>query len=110
MKNCCSRAASKTEWYRAHMPAIVAHTFSMKQIEKWRWRHRWAGKMVDGKLYYTEAEIRARHPEAVSIEGSMKVFEVPETPEEIAAAERSITRAPNREFRSDGPIKKMWEK
>jgi hypothetical protein len=51
-------------------------------------------KWSDGKLYYTEEEIRREHPEAVQVPGSRKVFEIPETDEERRAAADSIFRPP----------------
>jgi hypothetical protein len=68
----------------------------MKQIEKWRWRTRWAGtgRMTPGKVHYTEAEIRARHPEAERVPGSMIIVEVPETDAERDAIHESFRRPP----------------
>lgn len=72
----------------------------MKKVEKWRWRTLWAGKMMDGKVYYTEAEIRATHPEAERVPGSGKLVDVPETDAEREAAFQSMCRAP-RNFRPE---------
>jgi hypothetical protein len=36
----------------------------MKQVKKWRWRYRWAGRMVTGWLHCTADEVRALHLEA----------------------------------------------
>jgi hypothetical protein len=58
----------------------------MKQIEKWRWRIRWAGHMTTTQAHFTEAEIRQHHPEAVRIDGSMVAMELPDTSEERDAA------------------------
>jgi hypothetical protein len=70
----------------------------MKQVEKWRWRTLWIGKMLAGKIHYTEAEIRARHPEAERVPGSMILVEVPETDAEREALYEA-TRRPPKEFR-----------
>jgi hypothetical protein len=72
----------------------------MKTVEKWRWRTLWAGRMRDGKLYYTEAEILARHPEAERIAGTMRLVDVPETDEERQAADETMRR-PARNFRPE---------
>ncbi len=58
----------------------------MKQIEKWRWRIRWTGRMTTTRAHFTEAEIRVENPEAVRVEGTRVVVEVPETEAERAAA------------------------
>lgn len=60
----------------------------MKQIEKWLWRIRWAGHMTTTRAHFTEAEIRTHHPEAVRVEGSMKLAEVPDTDAEREATMR----------------------
>jgi hypothetical protein len=31
-------------------------------VEKWLWRYKWVGKMIDGKLYYSAEEIKRLHP------------------------------------------------
>jgi hypothetical protein len=69
----------------------------MKQVPKWLWRHKWAGKMIDGKLYYTAEEIKPQHPEATPILGSMKLFEVPETEAELNAI-LDLQRRPPKNF------------
>lgn len=58
----------------------------MKQVEKYLWRYRWAGRSVTSSFHMTEEEVRKAHPEAVKVPGSMKVFEVLETEEERRAA------------------------
>jgi hypothetical protein len=59
----------------------------VKQIEKWKWRIRWAGRWTTTRIAYTEAEVRREHPEAVRIEASRVVVERPETEDEIQAAQ-----------------------
>jgi hypothetical protein len=58
----------------------------MKQIERWLWRYKWAGRMVTGRVHMTEEEVRREHPAAVRVDGTMRVVEEPETDEEIRAA------------------------
>lgn len=72
----------------------------MKQVEKWRWRTLWAGRMVAGKVHYTADEIKARHPEAQPVPGSMKVVDVPETEAEWDAVYEAMRRQP-RNFRPE---------
>jgi hypothetical protein len=72
----------------------------MKQIEKWRWRTLWAGKMTAGKVHYTADEIKATHPEAEPVPGSMKLVDIPETDEEWEAVYEA-TRRPQRNFKPD---------
>lgn len=69
----------------------------MRKVEKFLWRTIWAGRMVKGKLYYTEAEIKAIHPEAELIPGSGKIFEYAETEEEKNAAYQAMSR-PGKNF------------
>jgi hypothetical protein len=67
----------------------------MKKVEKWLWRTRWAGKMTPGKVHYAAEEIKATHPEAEPVPGSMKVIEVPETDSEWEAAYEAMRRQPH---------------
>jgi hypothetical protein len=60
----------------------------MKQVERWQWRYRWAGRMVTGRVHMTEVEVHHEHPDAVRVEGTRRVDEVPETEEELQAARR----------------------
>jgi hypothetical protein len=76
----------------------------MKQVEKWKWRVIWAGRLTTTRIAYTEAEIRREHPEALKLEGSRIVVDLPETEAEIQAAQR----APRRDLNPDGSIRKMW--
>lgn len=66
----------------------------MKRVEKWLWKTLWIGKMVKGKVHYSEEEIRKTHPEAEKIPGTMKIVEYPETEEERKAAYRAMSRQP----------------
>ena len=61
----------------------------MKRIEQYRWRIQWAGRWKTTRRHCCEEEIRVEHPEAERIEGSVRVLEVPETSEEIAAHARA---------------------
>lgn len=58
----------------------------MRQLEKWRWRIRWAGRTMTTRAYFTEEEIRAQHPEALRVEASRIVVELPESKAEQDAA------------------------
>jgi hypothetical protein len=61
----------------------------MKREETWKWRIRWGGRWSTWDLYRTEAEIRREHPEAIKVEGTMRIRESAETPEELEAAWRA---------------------
>jgi hypothetical protein len=58
----------------------------MKLIERWQWRYKWAGRMVTGRVHMTRDEVMREHPDAVRVDGSLRVVEEPETDEEIRAA------------------------
>jgi hypothetical protein len=60
----------------------------MKQIEKWKWRIRWAGRWTTTRVAQTEAEVRREHPEATPVEGSRILVDLPETEAEIQALQR----------------------
>jgi hypothetical protein len=57
----------------------------VKQIEKWKWRIRWAGRWTTTQIARTEEDIRREHPEAIKVEASRIVVEMPETEAEIQA-------------------------
>lgn len=61
----------------------------MKNVDKWLWRIRWAGRMTTTRVHYTEDEIRVEHPEAVRVDTSRIVVQLPET-----EAERDQARQP----------------
>jgi hypothetical protein len=65
---------------------------SMKQVEKWKWRIRWAGAVTITRVHFTEAEIHREHPEAVKIPETRIVVDLPETDAEIQAAQRNPNR------------------
>jgi hypothetical protein len=58
----------------------------VKLVEKYRWRIRWAGRTTTTRVHFTEAEIRAEHPEAVRVDGSRMLVDLPDTEAERAAA------------------------
>lgn len=60
----------------------------MHQVEKWRWRIRWAGRWTTTRIPYTETEVRRAHPEAVRIEEMRILVDMPDTEAEIDAAMR----------------------
>jgi hypothetical protein len=78
----------------------------MKTVEKWIWKIRWAGRWTTTLVPFTEDQVRREHPEAVRVEGSRVLVDVPET--EAESQERQQQRAPRREIGPDGKIKKMW--
>jgi hypothetical protein len=59
----------------------------MKQVEKWTWRIRWAGRWTTTRIHYTEAEVRREHPEAERLPETRIVVDLPETEAEIQAAQ-----------------------
>lgn len=58
----------------------------MRSVEKWLWRIRWAGHMTTTRIHYTEQEIRRHHPEAVRVEASRVLVDLPETEQELQQA------------------------
>jgi hypothetical protein len=58
----------------------------MKTVEKWKWRVHWAGRMVVTRVPFTADEIKARHPDAIRMDGTRLVVELPETQAELDAA------------------------
>lgn len=55
----------------------------MREEVTFKWRIKWGGRWTTTSIHYTEAHIRTEHPEATVIEGSRKVRQVPDTPEEL---------------------------
>jgi hypothetical protein len=60
----------------------------MHQVEKWKWRIRWAGRSTTTRVAFTEAEIRREHPEAVKVEGSRVLVNLPDNDTEVRAFQR----------------------
>lgn len=60
----------------------------MKQEQRWLWRYRWGRKMVTSAVHMTEEQALKAHADAVRVEGSERVFEVPETAQELHEAWR----------------------
>jgi hypothetical protein len=58
----------------------------MRQVLKWKWRICWAGRMTTTRVHYTEAEIRREHPEAVRLDESRIIVQLPDTLEEFERA------------------------
>jgi len=54
----------------------------MKIEHQYRRMTLWNGKMSRTRYHCTAEEIRKNHPEAVRVEGSLRVMEIPETEEE----------------------------
>lgn len=65
----------------------------MKIEHTYRWMTKWNGKMSPTRYHCTEEQIRKSHPEAVRIEGSLVVQEIPETDEEWHARNLEIDTA-----------------
>jgi hypothetical protein len=60
----------------------------MKKVEYWKWRMKaetHGGKVYNTRHEMTEAEALRKDPNAVRVPGSMRIIEVAETPDEIAA-------------------------
>lgn len=57
----------------------------MKQEEVWQWRTLWVGKMTPTRYKCSEESIRAAHPEAVRVEGTMELRWIAEHPSEFCS-------------------------
>ena len=76
------------------------------------WRILWCGKWKHTRCHCTEEHILFEHPEAIRLESTLIIRDVPETDEEMQAMGRVgtsqwggvVPRHP------DGTIKKMWER
>jgi len=66
---------------------------AMKIEHHYRWRTLWNGKMSPTRHHCTEEQIRKSHPEAVRIEGTLIVREIPETDEEWRARDLAVDTA-----------------
>ncbi|MBC7392342.1 MAG: hypothetical protein H7340_03335 [Variovorax sp.] len=51
----------------------------MKTVHYYYWKTLWNGKMSTTRHLATEDDIRKKHPEAVRVEGSLVVRQLPET-------------------------------
>jgi len=65
----------------------------MKTEHTYRWLTKWNGKMSPTRYHATEEAIRKEHPEAVRIEGTLRVIEVPETDDEWRARNLAVDSA-----------------
>lgn len=61
-------------------------SYSMRTIEKWKWRICWAGRATTTRVHFTEAQIRAQHPDAARVDASRIVVQLPETEADRDAA------------------------
>jgi hypothetical protein len=61
----------------------------MKCIETYRWKRLWNGNMSATRHHCTEVEIRKNNPEAVRIEGTLILREIPESADETQPTLRS---------------------
>jgi hypothetical protein len=50
--------------------------------DTYRWKINWLGRWTTTRYQTTEAQIRVEHPEAIRVEGTLKLRQVPETDEE----------------------------
>lgn len=66
---------------------------AMKTEQTYRWLTKWNGKMTPTRYHATEESIRKSHPEAVRIEGTLIVREIPETDEEWRARNLAVDSA-----------------
>ena len=66
---------------------------SMKTEHTYRWLTKWNGKMTPSQHHCTEESIRKQHPEAVRIEGTLIVREIPESDEEWRARNLAVDSA-----------------
>ena len=65
----------------------------MRREEQYRWKTLWNGKMTPTRYHCTEESIRKEHPEAVRIEGTLIVREIPETDDEWRARNLAVDSA-----------------
>lgn len=54
----------------------------MKIEHQYQWMTLWCGRMTKTRHWATEESIKKNHPEAVRVEGSLRIVEIPETDEE----------------------------
>ncbi|MBC7707421.1 MAG: hypothetical protein H7274_26215 [Rhodoferax sp.] len=82
----------------------------MKTQHYYIWKTLWNGKMTRSRHHATEEEIRKSHPEAVRVDNTLLVREIPETLEERRAAWIAGTayEGPVRQ-RADGSVVKLGE-
>ena len=63
----------------------------MREQVVYLWRTQWCGKWGTTRYLCTEEHIRKEHPEAIRIDSSRQVRQVPETPEEFATQQRQLS-------------------
>jgi hypothetical protein len=61
----------------------------MRYVEKWRWKIRWAGRLTTTRIHFTDEEIRQEHPDAVRVDSSRILVELP-----VTQAERDLALQP----------------
>jgi hypothetical protein len=58
----------------------------MRNVEKYLWKIRWAGRVVTTRVPFTEEEIRPQHPDAQRIDASRILVALPGTDAERKGA------------------------
>jgi hypothetical protein len=76
------------------------------------WKTLWNGKMTTTRHLATEQSIRKSHPEAVRVEGSLVVRQIPETAEEHRQAfiDADTNYIGSVRHRADGSVIKFGER
>ena len=88
------------------------YLYSMRTEYLYVRRILWSGKWKHPRYHCTEEHILFEHPEAIRLESTLRIRDVPETDEEMRAMGRVATpqwggAVPRH---ADGAIKKMWER
>jgi hypothetical protein len=58
----------------------------VRQVEKWKWRIRWAGRTTTTRVHYTEDEVPREHPDAIRLDETRVFVQLPENEDEIRAS------------------------
>jgi hypothetical protein len=62
----------------------------------YKWRTKWLGKWTTTRYLATEDDMRKRHPDAIRLDDTLKIVQVPETEAEIVAMGSLHTRLTRR--------------
>lgn len=81
----------------------------MREVEVFYWRTKWCGKWGTTKHKWSEADMKARKPEAIKVEGSGEVRRLPDTPEEHRAAQTNTAGPGGIRPAYGEPQKMAWE-
>lgn len=60
------------------------YSYYMHEEITYKWRIKWQGRWVTTRYHCTKEQIRRAHPEAICLEHTRTVREVPSTPQESA--------------------------